>query len=389
MVRMGLLVQMVIVVALVGLGNGEHGHLWWDESFTTMASTFSPQMEAMKMDPQREYAAMGSPVDFHFLRTQIACSSGDLSGALESLDYVLAHAPSNSAYLLAARIAAGTGDFVTAVERYAAIALAPHSSDLSLSLDALLGIRNALSRLPPGQNNAGGALPFVELTLVRSFQLLLRQKGMVIDDPTAVAFVGDVGSSRSAPAFWFGEENQDGQVAEHVAAMEENKYVLLKGVVTPTIVSVYAMWFKEILDTFGPEPHLGRTSLDADPLGALFDAQLAHKVAAITGIPLDNLVPTYSYVIYYQDGGHIGPHTDRIQNELSLSFNVDCPPEWPLHVYPDGEGGRVEEYFMAPGDGVLYRGAEVMHARPVWRGGTCLQLVVGWRRVDAGSCNSQ
>ena len=46
---------------------------------------------------------------------------------------------------------------------------------------------------------------------------------------------------------------------------------------------------------------------------------LTDLVAAVTG---QNVVPTYAFPVYYVSGGHIWPHLDVAENEISLTMPV-------------------------------------------------------------------
>ena len=105
-----------------------------------------------------------------------------------------------------------------------------------------------------------------------------------------------------------------------------------------------------------------------------------------------NQVPTYAFPVYYVSGGHIWPHLDVAENEISLTMQLELTPEhgeWPLLLEaPDTK--ELKGISMRNNDGVLYRGTEVLH----WRDKMpdeyqVMQLIFAWRAVNRDGCNAQ
>lgn len=74
------------------------------------------------------------------------------------------------------------------------------------------------------------------------------------------------------------------------------------------------------------------------------------------------LLPCYSFLRIYRRGSALPKHTDRSSCEISASLTVgaDAPGSWPLGVESGGEARRVD---LAPGDLLVYKGADLPHWR--------------------------
>src|SRR5205085_12676542 len=99
--------------------------------------------------------------------------------------------------------------------------------------------------------------------------------------------------------------------------------------------------------------------------------------------------PSYVYAASYKEGAVLDPHVDREQCEYSISLQVDYYPEpldgispWPLFLEPfvppkdaSASDRRFEQsefksddelkraVHLANGDGLLYKGRELVHYR--------------------------
>lgn len=77
------------------------------------------------------------------------------------------------------------------------------------------------------------------------------------------------------------------------------------------------------------------------------------------------LNPTYAYSRLYISGSKLDPHTDRAACEISVSLTLkqkyhNKDYQWPLYM---GE----TPLFIKEGDGVLYKGMEIEHGRPIFQ----------------------
>jgi hypothetical protein len=96
----------------------------------------------------------------------------------------------------------------------------------------------------------------------------------------------------------------------------------------------------------------------------VFHREFAGLVSAVAGEPVK---PSYVYTAVYHDGAELPKHTDRPQCWYTMSVSVDCLPDpyhevpWPLEL--DAPSGQVSAY-QALGDGLVFTGMEIPHARP-------------------------
>jgi hypothetical protein len=135
------------------------------------------------------------------------------------------------------------------------------------------------------------------------------------------------------------------------------------------------------------QDHMHRYVKPEDPFSYLAQQQLCEYVQKVIAVPI---VPTYTIGIHYITGGHIKPHIDRKQNEISMSICIGAEPSevtWPLYAIDNGE----EVYdILQPNDAFLYLGNEIVHYRkPLPEGQTVTQLIVGFRTVNKKHCNCQ
>lgn len=82
----------------------------------------------------------------------------------------------------------------------------------------------------------------------------------------------------------------------------------------------------------------------------------------------EKLYPTYYYDRFYFKGQGLARHTDRGSCEISVTVNIghNLDYDWPIYFeLPDG---RVEEFTMQPGDGVIYHGITLPHWREPMEG---------------------
>ncbi|MGH8279156.1 MAG: YecA family protein [Gammaproteobacteria bacterium] len=115
----------------------------------------------------------------------------------------------------------------------------------------------------------------------------------------------------------------------------------------------------------------------ADALSESLLLTVQSKVEQATGL---TLLPCYSFLRIYTKGAILQKHTDRpsceISTSLTLGFQADAL--WPLCAQSRGEDHAVE---LAPGDMLVYRGADLVHWRPVFAGEYWVQTFLHY--VDA------
>lgn len=93
---------------------------------------------------------------------------------------------------------------------------------------------------------------------------------------------------------------------------------------------------------------------------------IQQRVQAIIG---EKLYPTYYFDRFYFNGQELKKHTDRGSCEISVTVSIGHNLDYDWPIYFEMPDGRVEEFVMQPGDGVIYQGITLPHWREPMRGG--------------------
>ena len=111
---------------------------------------------------------------------------------------------------------------------------------------------------------------------------------------------------------------------------------------------------------------------------------LLEKLAKPIGDKLGvELLPTYTYARLYQPGDRLKKHTDRPSCEISGTMTLGYDPDsalWPIFFGKDKDDPGTS-YDIDVGDLVMYRGNELVHWRPEYKGKW--QVQVFFHYVDA------
>jgi hypothetical protein len=84
------------------------------------------------------------------------------------------------------------------------------------------------------------------------------------------------------------------------------------------------------------------------------------KLQEIIGKPLCN---TYYYDRFYFEDQELVKHVDREACEISVSIHIGTNIKEPWAFCLTTPGGEDREVFLNPGDGVIYKGCEIVHWR--------------------------
>ena len=162
---------------------------------------------------------------------------------------------------------------------------------------------------------------------------------------------------------------------------KQSGYTVLRHVLSPQsaqLMSTYALLQQQWPGYFQPEDVFraahGRYA-DAVSETLLLEAKpVMEKATAL------NLLPCYSYLRVYGPGAVLPKHLDRPSCEISasLSLGMRAGSLWPLWVHADGQDQAIG---LAPGDMLVYRGADVPHWREAFTGEWCVQVFLHY--VDA------
>jgi PKHD-type hydroxylase len=103
-----------------------------------------------------------------------------------------------------------------------------------------------------------------------------------------------------------------------------------------------------------------------------------------------NLLPTYTYCRLYENGEVLKRHTDRPSCEISGTLTIDYDPDsqiWPIFFSEDDKDTVGQRIDIDVGDMVMYRGNDLTHWRPEYKGKW--QIQVFFHYVNADGKNSE
>lgn len=121
-------------------------------------------------------------------------------------------------------------------------------------------------------------------------------------------------------------------------------------------------------------------SVYGDPKFDALLANLAKPIGEKLGL---EILPTYTYARLYQPGDILKKHTDRPSCEISGTMTLGYDPDssiWPIFFGKDKDDAGTA-YEIDVGDLVMYRGNELVHWRPAYKGKW--QVQVFFHYVDA------
>jgi hypothetical protein len=72
----------------------------------------------------------------------------------------------------------------------------------------------------------------------------------------------------------------------------------------------------------------------------------------------EELLPTYTYSRLYTNGNVLKPHKDRPECEISITVQLGRSHHYSWPIYVEGD-----PFYLAEGDGIIYRGCDVSHWR--------------------------
>jgi len=166
-------------------------------------------------------------------------------------------------------------------------------------------------------------------------------------------------------------------------------YAPVGGLIHPFHISALRRYYRNLIRTgkiqLGDDQSSRRYVAHNESVARFFHRQLTPVISAIAGEPVQ---PSYVYMASYQSGAILKRHTDREQCAFSITLCVDYSPEpsratpWPLHLHT---ASSVVTVFQGLGDGLLYRGRELPHARdPLPSGHTSTSIFFHYVRADFG-----
>ncbi|MGH8398322.1 MAG: YecA family protein [Gammaproteobacteria bacterium] len=169
--------------------------------------------------------------------------------------------------------------------------------------------------------------------------------------------------------------------SDHAEQFRKSGYTVLPQAISAEsahLMATYALLQRNWPDYYQPED-MFRAALGhyADAFSETLLLELKPAMEQATGL---ELLPCYSYLRIYGNGAILQKHLDRPSCEISssLTLGFKSPALWPLCVAADGVDKAVP---LAPGDMLIYRGADVPHWRESFTGEYWVQTFLHY--VDA------
>ena len=107
---------------------------------------------------------------------------------------------------------------------------------------------------------------------------------------------------------------------------------------------------------------------------------LVKKVAHVTEILGEEVLPTYTYARVYKNDSLLKRHRDRPACEISITLNLDKDKNWPIFFQrSDNSETNIE---LEPGDAVLYLGCQADHWRDKFEGNEYTQVFLHYVRSN-------
>lgn len=172
---------------------------------------------------------------------------------------------------------------------------------------------------------------------------------------------------------------------------QTEKYVVVENILPSYYMRAMKAFFREYVSNgFMPfnDTQVERRFYEHNlPLARFFHQNFTKLVSIIVG---EEVMPSYVYSASYIEEAALDPHIDRPQCEYSISFQVDYQPEpendlspWGLYVSPleladrqysssfpwedypedDPESRKCKKVQLKSGDGLFYKGSELVHYR--------------------------
>ena len=167
-------------------------------------------------------------------------------------------------------------------------------------------------------------------------------------------------------------------------AFEQNRYIYLSGAVSRSEcerLTQYMFKLKEEGKLTKDEQCPLSESVYGDPE---LDAVLANLVPNLSKQLGVQLLPTYTYARIYAPGETLVKHKDRPSCEISGTLTLGFDPGsgiWPIYFGKNDDDIVGQSFEINTGDLVMYRGCELNHWRPVYKGKW--QVQVFFHFVDA------
>mmetsp|Transcript_9513 Transcript_9513/g.14280 ORF Transcript_9513/g.14280 Transcript_9513/m.14280 type:complete len:468 (+) Transcript_9513:140-1543(+) len=357
-------------------------------------------MDDYNITTASELSRLRTPFDVLMLHGQLICQKDEPDLAIRSFQHSLKINPTSDAQLLLGRILLGQGDFEGAyVHLLRAYELLIFSSEelrarqrahtQNMRTTILFTLQFVLAQVEYKPSHAEQ----IQTTFCKTVRDLLANGGRM--DGKMFPSCGDmlfpsISSVISSKSIWTRIAN-----SKNIEAFKDRGYIKISNIIPEPYLSALIHKHKATFASYNQNqvsyvPHQKRSTITNEELSVFLNMQLAALASAFAGVPV---VATYTFSILYHEGGLIRPHTDRHQNEISLSLNLglsDNQPAWPLYIAPKGKGEEsATSVILEVNDGLIYRGPAHVHFRKPLPRGTSMHVIFGYRSIDSSHCNSQ
>lgn len=167
-----------------------------------------------------------------------------------------------------------------------------------------------------------------------------------------------------------------------IGDLDKSGYLVIRELLhrdVAALVHRYAiLQLKAAAGHFIEDSQTGCPSRYADALCEALMEALRPNVELLIG---RKLLPTYSYLRFYENGAELRRHKDRRSCEISLTITLGYSSEqsWPIWVEKDGTQNAVH---LDIGDAMVYKGIEVPHWREPFCGKHWLQVFLHYVESD-------
>jgi hypothetical protein len=180
----------------------------------------------------------------------------------------------------------------------------------------------------------------------------------------------------------------DADLGAAAARFATARFLVLPELLSGPDTSLVAQHYRELIGAgwMAPASDPVRWVTGNDPVGRALLRRFLPIVEAIAARPLRE---SYSFTAEYLPGAALPMHIDRLQCEYTVSLLLDYDPmpadersPWPLDVELPGEAHPLQ-FHQARGEGVLLKGRELRHGRPVvLERDRCLVIMLHYVEAD-------
>ena len=186
------------------------------------------------------------------------------------------------------------------------------------------------------------------------------------------------------------EASRDELIEKAASHFAEKKYAVIESLMPPEQMAAMRKFYKEYVARgfmkYGDNQVKNRYWQHNEPLASFLHHELADVISRVAG---KKLILAYCYAASYNEGADLKPHRDRDQCEYSISFQVDYEPaqkddlspwalgvsipqvdlngryafDWKEFESDPGLSGDTSYINLKSGDGLFYKGCELIHFR--------------------------